>query len=197
MARLTHRYHFPDRFVAGTIGRPGERVFYLQARDGNRISSVLCEKEQVQILAEHIARILDGLSELGNEPPIPPVLEVSSDLGPLDQPLVEDFRVGTMTLAWDSGQQCVALELFSVETTDDEDDDPVTSEDDDIDPSISQAQQSMEVRLGPVACREFVARSRALVESGRPACPFCSQPMDPGGHVCPRANGYRTPLFLR
>jgi hypothetical protein len=30
-----------------------------------------------------------------------------------------------------------------------------------------------------------------VVSAGRPACPFCSQPLDPSGHICPRANGYR------
>lgn len=202
MARFTHRYHFPDRFVAGTVGQPGERTFYLQVRDGNRLSTLVCEKEQVRILADHITRILEGLTQLGNEPLIPPALEAARDLGPLDQPLTEDFRVGTMTLAWDAGNHCVALELFSLEATDEdtddtEDDTEVETDGDELDPSITQATQSLEVRLRPDACREFAARASALVDSGRPACPFCLQPINPGGHVCPRANGYRAPLFLR
>ena len=59
MAILVHRYDAPDRFVAGTVGQPGERAFFLQAREGNRITSVACEKQQVSVLAEHLDRVLD------------------------------------------------------------------------------------------------------------------------------------------
>mgnify|MGYP000079238776 CR=1 FL=1 len=34
-------------------------------------------------------------------------------------------------------------------------------------------------------------RTMALVAAGRPLCPFCTSPIDPKGHLCPRANGYR------
>ena len=37
----------------------------------------------------------------------------------------------------------------------------------------------------------FCERATALVNAGRPACPFCGLPVDPLGHLCPRANGYR------
>ncbi|HWJ54062.1 MAG TPA: DUF3090 family protein, partial [Propionibacteriaceae bacterium] len=59
MAILVHRYDAPDRFVAGTVGQPGERTFFLQAREGNRITSVACEKQQVSVLAEHLDKVLD------------------------------------------------------------------------------------------------------------------------------------------
>ena len=58
MAILVHRYDAPDRFVAGTVGQPGERAFFLQAREGNRMTSVACE-QQVSVLAEHLDRVLD------------------------------------------------------------------------------------------------------------------------------------------
>ena len=59
MAILVHRYDAPERFVAGTVGQPGERTFFIQAREGNRITSVACEKQQVSVLAEHLDRVLD------------------------------------------------------------------------------------------------------------------------------------------
>ena len=43
----------------------------------------------------------------------------------------------------------------------------------------------------PAATREFIARAKRVVDAGRPPCPFCGQPLDPSGHLCPRHNGYR------
>lgn len=190
MARITHRFDFPTRFVAGTVGEPGHRAFYLQAREDNRLTTVECEKEQVKILSEHLERILDELSRMVGAA-IPPAQDSSADLAPLDMPLEVEFRVGTMTLAWDTQTDAVAIELFSVASQDEDADEPAVDDED----LGAEARESMEVRLSPVQAREFIARSRALVAAGRPACPFCQQPMDPTGHVCPRANGYRRPLF--
>lgn len=191
MDRITYHYEFPDRFVAGTIGVPGQRSFYLQARDGNRLTSVLLEKQQVAILAEHLERILDELSRLmGHDLVIPEPVERAEDLAPLDQPLDEEFRVGTMTLAWDTESDCVAIELFSAVEMDEDDD-----EGDAMEQTVDGAEASMHVRITPAEARQFIARAQALIQSGRPECPFCEQPINPGGHLCPRANGYRAPLF--
>jgi len=46
MARRVYNFENPDRFVAGTVGQPGNRTFYLQARDANRIVSVVLEKSR-------------------------------------------------------------------------------------------------------------------------------------------------------
>ena len=103
MAILVHRYDAPDRFVAGTVGQPGERAFFLQAREGNRITSVACEKQQVSVLAEHLDKVLDEvLRRSVRRPSVPPAATKPSDTDPLDAPITEEFRVGTMTIAWDS-----------------------------------------------------------------------------------------------
>ncbi len=188
--RITQEFHQPDRFIAGTVGEPGQRTFYLQVREQNRLASMLCEKEQVLVLAEHLERILDELGRLVEDPiAVPPPVTTPDDLGPLDQPLEEDFRIGSMSLAWDAGLQAVAIELFSADT-DDEGLGAWSGADAEL-----EAGESCSIRLTASQCRQFVARSRAVVESGRPACPFCGQPINPEGHICPRANGYRRPLF--
>lgn len=180
MSRAIHTFHDPDRFVAGTIGQPGQRAFYLQVREGNRIVSVGLEKEQVQVLAEHLERIMDELVKLLDDAVVVAGhVTVADDLDPLDQPLDEEFRVGSMSLAWDGSRTKIAIELFS------------------IDEEGEESGDSVDLRLTTAQARQFVARSRALVESGRPACPFCLQPINPDGHICPRANGYRRPLFAR
>jgi len=193
MATLVHRYDAPDRFVAGTVGQPGERTFFLQAREGNRITSVACEKQQVTVLAEHMDRVLDEvLRRSSGTAAVPPPARQTSDTEPLDAPITEEFRVGTMTIAWDPSIGRVVVELFSTVEPDEEAEPAAepAAESDEI-----EADEVFVVKITASYARDFVARAQALVSAGRPPCPFCLQPIDPAGHICPRANGYRRPLF--
>ena len=103
MAPLVHGFDPPERFVAGTVGPPGQRTFFLQARSGARLVSVALEKQQVQALAERIDELLDEvMSSQVNEAMIPAVAPLGlDDSEPLEQPIEEEFRVGTITLGWD------------------------------------------------------------------------------------------------
>jgi uncharacterized repeat protein (TIGR03847 family) len=195
MAILVHRYDAPDRFVAGTVGQPGERTFFLQAREGNRMTSVACEKQQVSVLAEHLDRVLDEvLRRSAGGVDVPPASSKASDTDPLDAPITEEFRVGTMTIAWDPSIDRIVIELFSnvdvVEESTQEPPPATVEESDEI-----EADEVFVVKITASYARDFVARAQALVAAGRPSCPFCLQPIDPQGHICPRANGYRLPLF--
>lgn len=200
MAILVHRYDTPDRFVAGTVGQPGERTFFLQAREGNRITSVVCEKQQVSVLAEHLDKILNEVvRRSGGEVSVPPPTSSPNDTQPLDAPITEEFRVGTMTIAWDPNIDRIVIEMFSnVETAEDADtpepEIETEPEAEELSPE-DEADEVFVVRITAAYAREFVARTQALVAAGRPACPFCLQPIDPEGHICPRANGYRRALF--
>lgn len=167
---LVHRYDLPDRFVSGTVGPPGERAFFLQARSGSRITSVALEKEQVAVLADRLA---DLLEQVGANDAADAVAE-DADSEPLDQPIEQEFRVGTMTLAWDETAEAVVIEAFAA----------TESEDD-------EADEVLVVQLRPTMARGFAERARLVVSSGRPTCQFCGQPMDPEGHVCPRSNGHK------
>jgi uncharacterized repeat protein (TIGR03847 family) len=186
MARLTFDFDPPERFVAGTVGEPGQRTFFLQARAGDRITSVALEKQQVAVLAERIGLLLDEvLRRSGGDAPVPAVTPAAlQDNAPLDTPIEEEFRVGTMALAWDSEDERVVIEAqAAVEGSDD--DEPEVLSDDENGPPL------LRVRLTGAAARSFSQRALALVAAGRPPCPFCANPLDPSGHVCPRANGYR------
>jgi uncharacterized repeat protein (TIGR03847 family) len=181
-------YDQPERFVAGTVGEPGSRTFFLQASAGGRTTSVLLEKAQVAALAERVDELLDEvLRRSGGTAPVPAVAPADlADAAPLDVPLVEEFRVGTMALAWDGTDQCVVVEAQAlVETDDDAVDDDELLEDDEHGPPL------LRVRISGAVARNFAKRALELVASGRPPCPFCSLPLDPQGHICPRANGYR------
>lgn len=198
---FVHDYQTPDRFVAGTVGVPGERTFFLQAREGDRITSVACEKQQVTVLAEHLERVLEEvLRRSDGSIQIPPARDVAKDTQPLDAPITEEFRVGTMTIAWDTDSSRIVIEMFSAS---DEEATPVDLEA--VDPELAaevlsaveeeRAEEVFVVRITPAAARDFVARAAAVVSAGRPSCPFCLQPIDPDGHICPRANGYRRHLL--
>ena len=194
MAILVHRYDEPDRFVAGTVGQPGERAFFLQAREGNRITSVACEKQQVSVLAEHLDRVLDEVVRRSTgAADVPPSTTRTRDTDPLDAPITEEFRVGTMTIAWDPSINRVVIELFS--NVDVEEDDAAEEAVAVEEADAVNADEVFVVKITASYARDFVARANALVSAGRPPCPFCLQPLDPEGHICPRANGYRRPLF--
>ncbi len=182
MPRQIFEFDPPDRFVAGTVGEPGERVFYLQAAARGRITSVALEKQQVRVLAERVDELLDEvLRRSGGTAPVPAVAPGElDDLAPLDSPLSEEFRVGAMALAWDEEGERVIIEAGAA--TEEEEAD---LDDEENGPDI------LRVRLTGSAARAFVKRAMAVVEAGRPPCPFCGQPLDPDGHICPRSNGYR------
>jgi uncharacterized repeat protein (TIGR03847 family) len=187
---VTHEFDPPERFVAGTVGEPGARTFFLQARSGQRLVSVALEKQQVAVLAERIDELLDEvMASAGNDTLIPAVAPVGlDDADPLDQPIDEQFRAGTMTLSWDPGIARVVIEVFPL--TDTADDEGVTGE---IAEVVEEAEpeEIFLVRLEAGPARAFVKRATLVLEAGRPDCPFCGSPIDPDGHLCVRANGFR------
>ncbi|MEZ5116671.1 MAG: DUF3090 domain-containing protein [Candidatus Nanopelagicales bacterium] len=185
MPRQVFAYDPPERFVAGTVGQPGERTFYLQARADRRVTSVALEKGQVSVLAERVDGLLDEVLRLsGGAVAIPAVVPSElEDNDPLELPLTEEFRVGAMALGWDSDDDRLIIEAHAV--TEDESEIPEIGSD------SSEGPDCLRVRLTGAQARAFATRSLAVVAAGRPPCPFCHLPLDPGGHICPRANGYR------
>jgi uncharacterized repeat protein (TIGR03847 family) len=177
-------YDPPERFVAGSIGQPGDRTFYLQATSTGRTTSVVLEKFQVSLLAERIDELLDEvLRRTGGSTEIPAAAPAAlRDDAPLDLPLTEEFRVGAIALAWDSDGDRVVIEAQE------ESDQPVEPLADDVPPDGPGV---LRVRISPSAARAFAQRALQLVAAGRPPCPLCGLPLDAGGHVCPRQNGHR------
>jgi uncharacterized repeat protein (TIGR03847 family) len=186
MPRQIFDFDPPERFVAGTVGEPGQRTFFLQASGGGRLTSVALEKQQVVALAERIEALLDEVvRRSGGEASVPAVAPADAeDTDPLQTPIEEEFRVGTMALAWDEDGESVVVEAQAL-TEDDDDESALIEEDAEDGPPL------LRVHLSGPAARAFVKRATAVAAAGRPPCPFCGGPLDPEGHVCPRANGYR------
>jgi uncharacterized repeat protein (TIGR03847 family) len=172
MTRRLFVFDEPDRFVAGTVGEPGDRAFYLQARKGGALVSVAVEKVQVAALAQRLEDLLDAVDA--------PTQPTTTDPASLEEPVVELFRVGAMALAWDAGTDAVVIEA----QTPTEDGDYLELPDD-----ADEGPDLLRVRINAADARGFVRRAEALLTAGRPACPFCGQPLDPQGHFCARGNG--------
>jgi uncharacterized repeat protein (TIGR03847 family) len=184
MARRRYFFDPPERFVAGTVGRPGDRTFFLQARDGPRVVSIVLEKVQVAVLADRLGELLSELERRGVAAAAAAAKVAGDDTGPLDEPINEAFRAGSLTLGWDGEAERVLVEARA-QSEDGEEIDPDEDDDEDEDgPDL------LRVRITADAARSFVTRASRVIAAGRPPCPLCGAPLDPQGHICPRRNGH-------
>jgi uncharacterized repeat protein (TIGR03847 family) len=195
MPRRVFSFDRPDHFTCGAVGQPGQRTFFIQAAKGDRVVSVALEKAQVAVLAERVATLLLALRQGGlpiSDEPLGPVADLS-------EPIVEQFRVGTLTLGWDSDRQRVVIEARELGADDDEFDEGEAEADEEAAGVSGQTQIASDVgdggdvvlvQLEPRAALEFANGAVAVVQAGRPPCPQCGAPLDPTGHFCPRLNGY-------
>jgi uncharacterized repeat protein (TIGR03847 family) len=163
----------PDRFIVGTIGAPGEREFYFQIRQKNILVSLATEKSQASALAERITTII---REIKKSAPLNAVKAAPVDDLPLELPLDSEFAVGAIGIAFDPSllEIEISFRAEDAEEVEDENAGPI-----------------VEIHLDLSMALAFAQRTMALVAAGRPLCPFCISPIDPRGHLCPRANGYR------
>jgi uncharacterized repeat protein (TIGR03847 family) len=214
MPRRVYSFDRPDRFIAGAVGVPGQRTFFIQASKGNQQISVGLEKTQVAVLAERIASLLLALKEggvaIGDELPGP--------APKLAEPVVEQFRVGTMSLGWDGEVGRVVIEAREIGEADADDElDTDTDEDEEAEPAEGAAEAEeaedegvelrslaadmddprdvVRVELEPQAALRFASGALEVVRAGRPPCPLCGAPLDPTGHFCVRRNGHTEELL--
>ncbi|MET4704767.1 DUF3090 domain-containing protein [Frigoribacterium sp. UYMn621] len=180
MPTIVHGFDWPDRVVVGTVGEPGARTFYLQARAGRRVVSVGIEKEQSALLAEKIEEILDELMNAeGNPVSVPaetPIELVDND--PLEQPVDAEFRTGVMSLGWDPSTAQIVIEAYPLVVTEDDDSSPFDPEPAEVEPA-----EMLMVRIPVGTARAFAKRTLEVVGAGRPICSVCGSPIDPDGHV--------------
>jgi uncharacterized repeat protein (TIGR03847 family) len=171
-----------SRFIVGTIGEPGSRSFWIQVRSGNVLVSVACEKSQVSVLGE---RFQEMLKEIRNAHPLIPRPSIVEDRQPLETPIIGEFRIGAIAIFFDEFTEKVQVDLREVNVdVNDEDIFEIDS------PSLDNI-QVVRVYLSLEQVRSFAVRAESLVKAGRAPCPFCGNPIDPLGHICARANGYR------
>lgn len=173
MAQRRFIFDAPDAFVAGTVGEPGSRSFYLQAREGSARVTVEIEKVQVAALAQRMLELLDVVHATAEE------ASTDVDAAQLEEPLQAAFRVGAMSLAWDPVRHTVVIEAQ-----------PLIEGEEQADTPADDPTDLLRVRLAAATARDFVEHAMALVAAGRPLCPFCGEPLEPTGHFCPRTQAH-------
>ena len=168
----------PDHFTAGAVGPPGQRVFYLQAREAGAVITLKAEKEHVGGLAEY----LEGL--LAKSPV--PSEELPRDLGLLE-PIAPAWDVGAVGVGYDETADrvlVIANELVEQEQSEEEEAPGEAREE-------APEGATARFRITRAQAARFAERARALIKAGRPTCQVCGGPIDPGGHLCPRRNGHK------
>jgi uncharacterized repeat protein (TIGR03847 family) len=165
-----------DWATVGTIGEPGHRTFYLQARQGDQVVTLKLEKQQVAAMAQFLDEILSDL-------PVPEGVPEDDALGLLE-PVLAEWAVGGMQLAYDSGADRIVILAEEIGAETEEEDPP---------PEPSPELGAGRLGLTREQAAGIVRRGFDLVRAGRPRCTLCGHPMDPEGHSCPRTNGHRPP----
>ena len=164
----------PTHFTTGTVGEPGQRVFFVQATEAGVTVTLKVEKTQVAALAQYMAELLADL------PPVPDD-EVPFDLE-LVEPAIAEWVVGTIGVAFDETRDRMVVTFQEIQVVE-ETEEPLL-EADDGGGALATFVVTRPQALG------FVRRAAELVSSGRPPCPLCGRPLDPQGHVCIKTNGH-------
>ena len=178
MPRVIYRHQPATRFIVSAIGEPGERQFFIQVKSSDGLNSVTLEKTQVIALTERFEELIRELrrGKLATAANLS-AATVADDL-PMELPIDEDFQVGVISITWEKDLVFVNIQAISQ-------DEDLILDDLDSGPDLIIAT----LRIDQV--KGFCERAKSIVNAGRPACPFCGLPIDPLGHLCPRANGYR------
>ncbi len=191
MSAVPHDFADPDLFTVGTVGPPGQRTFYLQARKGSLLLTLKVEKEQVGALAEYLAELLGKLGgEAGPVAPSPALVE----------PIVPAWAVRSLGVGYDGERQRIVIvaqelreedEAAAEEETDEAEEGQAPEEERPAGERAEDEEGGATARfaLDRARAAAFVERARALIRAGRPPCPICGRPMNPSGHACPRRNG--------
>lgn len=162
-------FEAPDFFTAGAVGKPGERVFYLQAREKGALVTLKCEKEQVRALGDYLGGLITKLGAPKGQIP------AEMDLLPFAEPA---WIVANLGVGYDEERKRIVVEAHEL------------LEEEEEGQRAGDEPASARVRLTREQAHAFAERAKELMKGGRPNCPVCSAPMDPGGHVCPRSNGH-------
>jgi uncharacterized repeat protein (TIGR03847 family) len=168
------------RFTVGTVGEPGDRTFFLQFRSGTTLISTSLEKSQVAAMSERIQYML---KEIRLVHPLSPRPQLKRDSLPLEVPVLDEFRVGAIAIFYNEELGQIQIDLRELNLNDDDEDDEDAIEIDGV--------EVLRVFISANQALTFHDRAELIIAAGRQPCPFCGIPINPQGHLCARANGYR------
>lgn len=175
MPEFSYDFDPVDRITVGTVGEPGQRTFYLQARNGRQLISLVVEKDQVSALATAVEQLMESLSEKN------PLLSSSDDMimftsMELEEPIEESFRVGQIGLGYDEARDLLVLIAQEAGSTSEGE----------------EALDTVRLTFSREQGRSLVQHGHEIVSKGRPRCAQCGEPMNPEGHFCVKKNGHAT-----
>ncbi len=168
-----------ERFTVGTVGVPGERTFFIQFKSGNELLSTSLEKSQVAAMSERLQYMLKEIRQVH---PLSPRPQLQRDSLPLENPVLDEFRVGSIAIFYDEKSERIQIDLRELNFNDSDSDDDLHS---------LENVQMFRLFITPTQALIFHDRAELIIAAGRQPCPFCGLPIDPQGHLCARANGYR------
>jgi uncharacterized repeat protein (TIGR03847 family) len=168
MSDVFYEFEEVDTFTTGAIGRPGERIFFLQARNGRTRVAVKCEKQQVAAISQYLRRVLNDLPT-PQDKPLPAALQ-------LVEPVDVVFVLGPIGLGYDRSTDRLVVQLEEVGEVDEEG----------TEVEGSDGHVRLYVTRGQAAA--FCDHADEVIAAGRPSCRWCALPIDPDGHACPRMN---------
>ncbi len=192
-SQFTFDFNPVSAIVAGAVGRPGQRTFFLQARQGGDMATLIMEKEQVAALATSILQLLE---ELEKERADLPTVEEETGVPSLREPLEPAFRVGQLGLGYDERQDLMVLIAQAIPDAGGEEQDLAA------DPSSPEMvddegnDQKARFYATRAQMRSLSEHALQVVAAGRPDCPLCGRVIEPDGHFCPRTNGHAFPLSV-
>ena len=190
-----------DRITTDAIGEPGARVFYIQARAGLELVTVIVEKQQVQLLAASVLELLEDAPD--TTPEKGPGVGKDAEIGPsagtgaeppsmgLEEPLDPRWRAGRLSIGFDQDRDLFVLEVeeFRPDLEDLDVDDPrsIVPES----PLLEGPEpESIRIWASPAQMLALSRHGAEVAARGRPTCQFCGNPIDAEGHACPAMNGH-------
>lgn len=177
---MLRNFNEVDRFTVGTVGVPGDRTFFLQIRFESTLLSTSIEKSQVAAISERLQYMLKEIRQIH---PLAPRPQLTRDSLPLETPVEDEFRVGSIAIFYDEEGSRIQIDLRELNLSDTEDEDDETLQVSDV--------EMIRIFISPSQALTFHDRAELVIAAGRQPCPFCGMPIDPQGHLCARANGYR------
>ena len=177
---MLRNFNEVDRFTVGTVGVPGDRTFFLQIRFESTLLSTSIEKSQVAAISERLQYMLKEIRQIH---PLAPRPQLTRDSLPLETPVEDEFRVGSIAIFYDEESSRIQIDLRELNLSDTEDEDDETLQISDV--------EIIRIFISPSQALTFHDRAELVIAAGRQPCPFCGMPIDPQGHLCARANGYR------
>lgn len=175
MSRQIFNLEKVDRFTLGTVGQPGERQFFIQARKVGQVFSFALEKAQAQALTDRFHEILKE-ARLNK-------VQLDRDVAPLDTPIDSEFELGVMSISWKYDSESIVFEAQGVTNLQS---DRVFEEI--VGDDVQDAPPILRLTLTPKQVRSFIERANSVIKAGRQPCMFCGGPINLEGHFCPRAN---------